>query len=84
MSLTIELSPLQEQIIRETAAREGVSVAEITVRALQEQFPHPNQAALELFAQWEREDALASEAERAEDARIYAEIEKNGIPRVRI
>ncbi len=84
MSLTIELSPIQEQIIRETAEREGVSLAEITVRALQERFPHPNQKTLELFAQWEREDALASENERAEDARIYAEIEKHGIPRLRL
>ncbi len=84
MSLTIELSPIQEQLIRETAKREGVSVNEVIERTIKERFPRPNEATLELFAQWEREDALATEEERAEDVRIYADIEKNGIERVRI
>jgi len=37
-----------------------------------------------LFAQWAEEDARMTQAERAENDRIYAEIEKNGIPRVQI
>jgi hypothetical protein len=41
-------------------------------------------AALELFAQWAREDAQATPAEIEEDRRIYEEIEKNGIPRIRL
>ena len=37
-----------------------------------------------MFAQWAQEDAQLTEEERAENERIYAEIEKNGIPRVQI
>ena len=39
---------------------------------------------LALFAQWDREDALMTPEEKAENDRIYAEIEKNGIPRVQL
>jgi hypothetical protein len=38
----------------------------------------------ELFAKWAQEDALLTEAERAESDRIYAELEKAGIPRIQI
>lgn len=37
-----------------------------------------------LFAQWAEEDAQMTDEERAENERIYIEIEKNGIPRVQI
>ena len=37
-----------------------------------------------LFAQWAEEDAQMTEEERAKNERVYAEIEKNGIPRVQI
>lgn len=37
-----------------------------------------------LFAQWAEEDARLTREERTENERIYAEIEKNGIPRVQI
>ena len=37
-----------------------------------------------LFAIWALEDALLTEEERQKNERIYAEIEKNGIPGVQI
>jgi len=37
-----------------------------------------------LFAKWAQEDALLTEAERAESDRIYAELESAGIPRIQI
>src|SRR5262245_6746775 len=39
---------------------------------------------LALFQQWEQEEAQLTPEEQAENARIYAEIEQNGISRVRI
>ena len=42
-----------------------------------------NDPMLALFAQWEQEDAATPE-QQAENKRIYAEIETNGIPRTRI
>lgn len=46
-----------------------------------EDAPNPT---LALFEQWDKEDAAMSAEELEEDRRIFAEIEKNGIPRVRI
>jgi hypothetical protein len=37
-----------------------------------------------LFAQWDEEDARMTPEQRAENERVYAQIEANGIPRVRI
>lgn len=42
----------------------------------------PDVSTKALFAQWAEEDAQLTEEEHAENERIYAEIEKNGIPRV--
>ena len=39
---------------------------------------------LALFAQWERDDARLTLEEQQKNDRIYEEIERNGIPRVRI
>ena len=44
----------------------------------------PDVSTQALFAQWAEEDAQLTEEERAENERIYTEIEKNGIPRVQI
>jgi hypothetical protein len=44
----------------------------------------PDVPAQTLFAQWAEEDAHMTDEERAQNERIYAEIEKNGIPRVRM
>lgn len=44
----------------------------------------PKDPTLALFEQWAREDAEATPEERAEEERIYAQIERNGIPRVQI
>lgn len=44
----------------------------------------PTNTALELFAQWDQEDAQTTPAQQAENARIYAQIETNGIPRARL
>jgi hypothetical protein len=38
--------------------------------------------ATELFAQWAKEDEAMTDEERADNDRIYSEIEKNGIPRM--
>ena len=38
----------------------------------------------ELFAKWAEEDAQLTEEEKTKNERIYAEIEKNGVSRVRI
>jgi hypothetical protein len=37
-----------------------------------------------LFAQWDEEDTRMTPEQRAENERVYAEIEANGIARVRI
>lgn len=37
-----------------------------------------------LIAQWEQEDAQMTPEQQADNARIYAEIEREGIPRVRV
>lgn len=42
----------------------------------------PGDAAL--FAQWTEQDAASTEAQWAEDERIYATIEANGIPRIQL
>ena len=39
---------------------------------------------LALFAQWAAEDAQMMPEQQAENDRIYAEIEQNGIPRVQL
>jgi hypothetical protein len=44
----------------------------------------PDVSTQELFAKWAEEDAHMTLEEQAENDRIYAEIEQNGIPRVRI
>ena len=40
--------------------------------------------ALGLFEQWEQEDARMTPYEEAKNEQVYAQIEQNGIPRVRI
>ncbi len=37
-----------------------------------------------LFAQWEQEDAQMTPEQHADNARIYTEIEREGIARVRV
>ena len=44
----------------------------------------PNVSTQALFAQWAEEDAQLTEEKRAENERIYTEIEKNGILRVQV
>jgi hypothetical protein len=46
--------------------------------------PAERDPTLALFAQWDDEDSRMTPEQRAENERVYAEIEKNGIPRVRI
>ena len=45
---------------------------------------HPNASLLALMAQWDTEDEELSPVEIEKDRLIYAEIEKNGIPRTKI
>jgi hypothetical protein len=44
----------------------------------------PDVSTQALFAQWAEEDAQMTNEERAENERIYTEIEKHGIPRVQL
>ena len=46
--------------------------------------PAPTDPTLLLFAQWAEEDAQTTPEQQAENARIYDEIERNGIPRVQV
>ncbi len=45
---------------------------------------NPDDATKALFAQWAEEDEQLTDDEREQNERVYAEIEKNGIPRVQI
>jgi hypothetical protein len=46
--------------------------------------PAAHDPSIALFAQWDEEDSRMTPEQRAENERVYAEIEKSGIPRVRI
>ena len=45
---------------------------------------NPEVTAQALFSQWAEEDAQLTDEEREQNERVYAQIEKNGIPRVQI
>ncbi len=44
----------------------------------------PDASTAEMFAEWAEEDTRVTPEERAENDRVYAEIEKNGIPRTQV
>ncbi len=60
-------------------------VLEITVRPLSpapSKVPH--QATLDLMREWEREDEALSPEQKVEDERVFAQLERDEIPRVRV
>ena len=86
MSITIELTPAEEARIAALASSKGLPL-DAFIRAVvlsynpQEESADPT---LALFAQWAEDDKELSTAELEKDQQIYAEIEKNGIPRTKI
>jgi hypothetical protein len=67
MTLEIDLSPETEQLLRAEAARLGLDEVEcarrLIVRSLPKAVPNPNQATLDLLAQWDKEDQTDDPAE---------------------
>lgn len=68
MTLTIEISPIQEQLVREAAECEGISVSEVVWRAFQERFPASNSTI---------NNAPPSADERAEEEQLFAQLHAN-------
>ena len=69
--------------------REIVSLSEyivhlIQIAAIPSAMVYESQATQALFARWDEEDATMTLDEQKTSLHIYAEIEKHGIPRVRI
>ena len=93
MPILIELPPAEEAQITAFANREGVPVVALIRNALEsyqrkrnrsDDPNRPNAAILELQKKWAKEDAMLSQEERdAEDA-LFADIEKEGIPRMKV
>ena len=89
MSILIELPPTEEAQVVETANREGVSVEDLAKKAIRHYLPKNspepvNAATIALIQQWEEEDAKMTPEEREKDRQIFAEIEKNDIPRLNV
>lgn len=80
--MSIELTPALESLVQSEAKRANVSVNEWVNRILSERLGARNGAASP--ESLDADDAPMSAQELEAERRIYAEIEKNGIPRVRI
>lgn len=65
------------------SARAKVTYDDAAISEAQNAATNPNPA-LALFEQWDKEDAQVTPEQQAENERIYAEIERNGIPRIRL
>ena len=79
-------NPQAEARILAFARQQGIGLAAVVEKLALDYLPatQVEDPTLALFAQWEKEDDLLSEEERAKNDKVYAKIEKNGIPRVRI
>lgn len=81
--MTISLSPDLETKLRREAERHGVDAStyasQLIVNGLSKSEPpaHPNQATLDLLAQWEREDATSDPKELARREREGEELLQN-------
>jgi hypothetical protein len=90
MSLVIELQPTEEAQITDAAIGQGISVDDLIKEAIRRYLPaikpsaSVNAATIALMKQWEEEDTQLSTEERDKARQMYEEIEKNGIPRIRI
>lgn len=77
MTVTIELTPEQEQQLREAARLEGLDPAELAKRLVTERLPslaanEPEQdPTLALFAQWEKEDADMTPEEIEQERHLW-------------
>jgi hypothetical protein len=87
LGILINLTPAEEARLSNAAAQNGLAPEELAKRPISEHLPASageGSATLALFAQWAEQDARLTADERDENTSIYAEIEKNGIPRVRL
>lgn len=57
-------------------------ILEVTVCPLAQSIPQ--RATLDLMKEWAREDEALSPEQRSQDARVFDEIEREGIARVRV
>ncbi|WP_395140915.1 hypothetical protein [Armatimonas sp.] len=89
MSLVIDLPDSLEKHVEREAQKVGVSPSEyivhlIQIAAVPSAMVYESQATQELFARWDEEDATMTLDEQKTSLYTFAEIEKYGIPRVRI
>ncbi len=93
MSLLIELPPKKEAQVTALANEEGVSLEILLCKALdsyqREKFAskshlHSNSGILELQKQWKLEDAKLSPEEREKENTLFAELEREGISRMKV
>jgi hypothetical protein len=79
MSITIELTPEEEARLRAAAASNGVSATECARQVLVTHLPpgELKDRTLELFAQWEAEDATEDPEEIARRNREWEEFKAN-------
>jgi hypothetical protein len=83
MPFVLELTPTEEARLRAAALQEGVDPADLARRLLAERLPVAadsvphSDPTLDLFAQWEMEDADMSPEEVAEENRLWEELKNN-------
>jgi hypothetical protein len=79
MTLTMQLTPIEEARLVAAAEREGLDPADLARRLVNEHLPPLSEEvkeedpALALFARWEKEDANMTPAEVAEENRLWEE-----------
>ena len=85
MSLVIDLSDTLEQQLRQEARKTGISSEAYVIKLIEATVSHsPKETIQALFSQWDEEDLALTLEQQEANQRIYSEIEKNAIPRVRI
>jgi hypothetical protein len=80
MTLTIDLSPEVERRLRDEAARMGLDESEYARRVIERSLPLKagavDQATLDLFAEWERNDRTSDPTEIQRRNREYDELKE--------
>ncbi|BDI29834.1 hypothetical protein CCAX7_18850 [Capsulimonas corticalis] len=80
MTVTIDLSPTEEAQLTQEAERAGLDTAGL-VKQLVTQHLAPiagdQDPTLQLFAQWEKEDAQMTSEEIAQEQKLWSEFERN-------
>jgi hypothetical protein len=83
MTLTIELTPEQDQQLQAAARHEGIGTAELAQKLVTERLPSLSAQAeeqdptLALFAQWEQEDADMTPEEIEQERLLWEEFQKD-------